>query len=168
MVVCRFGAVCDSTDVRPQCTCWHNCSYHFQPVCGDDLKTYMNECHLKLQSCWKNSEIKIKANTACESKHASSNNISSSNNINNNNNNNIINNSNNNININKNNNKNNYINNNININNYINCTLVGKSCSERCGCNPIGSYGQWCHPISKQCTCRPGVGGLKCDRWLAV
>lgn len=33
-----------------------------------------------------------------------------------------------------------------------------------CQCNVHGSYGGTCDPATGQCSCRPGVGGLKCDR----
>ena len=33
-----------------------------------------------------------------------------------------------------------------------------------CQCNVLGSYGQTCDPPSLQCTCKPGVSGLQCDR----
>lgn len=33
-----------------------------------------------------------------------------------------------------------------------------------CQCNPYGSYGGACNPATGQCSCKPGVGGLKCDR----
>ena len=35
--------------------------------------------------------------------------------------------------------------------------------SDECQCNPVGSYGSTCNPITKQCVCKPGVGGLRCD-----
>uniref|UniRef100_A0A8D2ABJ0 Agrin n=1 Tax=Sciurus vulgaris TaxID=55149 RepID=A0A8D2ABJ0_SCIVU len=37
-------------------------------------------------------------------------------------------------------------------------------CPSTCQCNPHGSYGGTCDPATGQCSCRPGVGGLKCDR----
>lgn len=33
-----------------------------------------------------------------------------------------------------------------------------------CQCNPYGSYKGTCDPSSGQCSCKPGVGGQKCDR----
>ncbi|KAM5248760.1 agrin [Ctenodactylus gundi] len=37
-------------------------------------------------------------------------------------------------------------------------------CPSTCQCNPHGSYGGTCDPATGQCSCRPGVGGLRCDR----
>nr|XP_045006946.1 agrin isoform X2 [Jaculus jaculus] len=37
-------------------------------------------------------------------------------------------------------------------------------CPNTCQCNPHGSYSGTCDPATSQCSCRPGVGGLKCDR----
>lgn len=33
-----------------------------------------------------------------------------------------------------------------------------------CQCNPLGSQGATCDPVTGQCSCKPGVGGLRCDR----
>lgn len=33
-----------------------------------------------------------------------------------------------------------------------------------CHCNPYGSYKGTCDPVTSQCSCKPGVGGQKCDR----
>ncbi|XP_046396911.1 agrin-like [Ischnura elegans] len=37
-------------------------------------------------------------------------------------------------------------------------------CPSLCLCNKLGSYSETCDPDSGQCSCRPGVGGLRCDR----
>ena len=37
-------------------------------------------------------------------------------------------------------------------------------CIGVCQCNALGSYGLTCDPVTNQCTCKPGVGGLRCDR----
>ncbi|KAK7884831.1 hypothetical protein WMY93_027954 [Mugilogobius chulae] len=42
---------------------------------------------------------------------------------------------------------------------------VGQAgCPSTCQCNVYGSYKGTCDPASGQCSCKPGVGGLKCDR----
>ncbi|XP_023317624.1 agrin-like isoform X1 [Trichogramma pretiosum] len=42
----------------------------------------------------------------------------------------------------------------------------GAGCPNQCGCNRHGSLADTCDPESGQCQCRPGVGGLKCDRCM--
>ncbi|XP_038060853.1 agrin-like isoform X2 [Patiria miniata] len=37
-------------------------------------------------------------------------------------------------------------------------------CPSHCDCNDLGSYSPVCNPSNKQCPCKPGVGGKKCDR----
>ncbi|XP_071945465.1 agrin-like isoform X3 [Antedon mediterranea] len=46
-VTCEFGAECD----RGMCQCQTVCPLNFQPICGEDGKTYDNECSMKLASC---------------------------------------------------------------------------------------------------------------------
>uniref|UniRef100_T1L3L3 Agrin n=1 Tax=Tetranychus urticae TaxID=32264 RepID=T1L3L3_TETUR len=37
-------------------------------------------------------------------------------------------------------------------------------CPEVCNCNKLGSISSTCDPITNQCQCKVGVGGLQCDR----
>lgn len=39
-------------------------------------------------------------------------------------------------------------------------------CPSLCNCNKLGSISDTCNPESGQCECKPGVGGLKCDRCM--
>lgn len=43
----------------------------------------------------------------------------------------------------------------------------GVGCTE-CHCNPLGSLSLICNPVTSQCSCRPGVTGLKCDQCLPL
>ena len=36
-----------------------------------------------------------------------------------------------------------------------------------CGCNVIGSENNICDPITSNCQCRPGVGGIRCDTCIS-
>ncbi|KAK0056845.1 agrin-like isoform X3 [Biomphalaria pfeifferi] len=40
----------------------------------------------------------------------------------------------------------------------------GRGCPDVCKCNSLGSISTTCDPVTKQCTCKPGVSGKKCDR----
>lgn len=40
----------------------------------------------------------------------------------------------------------------------------GTGCPSDCNCHRLGSIEMGCDPISQQCHCKPGVGGLQCDR----
>ncbi|XP_063988632.1 agrin-like isoform X5 [Diachasmimorpha longicaudata] len=42
----------------------------------------------------------------------------------------------------------------------------GAGCPSLCNCNRLGSISDTCNPETGQCECRPGVGGLKCDRCM--
>ena len=39
------------------------------------------------------------------------------------------------------------------------------ACSvDMCHCHGLGSYSRSCDPVTRQCACKPSVGGQRCDR----
>lgn len=40
----------------------------------------------------------------------------------------------------------------------------GEGCPDVCQCNRLGAYLFKCDPSTRQCYCKPGVGGLRCER----
>ncbi|KAH9416856.1 hypothetical protein DERP_011971 [Dermatophagoides pteronyssinus] len=67
---CQYGAECilDEYTNQSYCRCpLTSCPDDYQPVCGSDNITYINKCHLKLESCNKQQNIRITLNGTCDS-----------------------------------------------------------------------------------------------------
>uniref|UniRef100_A0A671XJ24 Agrin n=1 Tax=Sparus aurata TaxID=8175 RepID=A0A671XJ24_SPAAU len=141
---CRmFGGSWDEDAEDDRCVCDFTCqSVPNNPVCGSDGKNYSNECELKKARCEKQEHLLIQNQGHCAGR-------------------------------------------------YItfapllptalqHCSLsvygcchdnataalgVGLAgCPSTCQCNVYGSYKGTCDPVTAQCSCKPGVGGQKCDR----
>ncbi|CAE1274765.1 unnamed protein product [Acanthosepion pharaonis] len=61
---CNFYGVCVVRDGRAECDC-PTCSEEFDPVCGMNGISYMNECKLKLENCQKRSDVQVKHKGLC-------------------------------------------------------------------------------------------------------
>ncbi|XP_033113619.1 agrin-like [Anneissia japonica] len=61
-VTCEFGAFCD----RGQCQCPASCPLDYDPVCGDDGKTYSNDCSLRAAMCETKKNITKEFDGTCE------------------------------------------------------------------------------------------------------
>ncbi|XP_054715535.1 agrin-like [Uloborus diversus] len=181
---CRYGGICDfNSEGTPFCVCTFHCPTFKEPACGSDGKMYDNECQMREESCLLQKRIESSPREACVghieiacdgeppvvdpvtgkdyfcgkgrgSKLCPINTV-------------------------------------CHVTKYFakcckeapfikNCAdtpfgccpddrspVLGPNnggCPNVCNCNKLGSYSFTCDPVSKQCPCKPGVGGLRCDR----
>uniref|UniRef100_A0A8C6WKB2 Agrin n=1 Tax=Neogobius melanostomus TaxID=47308 RepID=A0A8C6WKB2_9GOBI len=140
---CRvFGGSWDEDAEEDRCVCDFTCqSVPHSPVCGSDSKNYSNECELKKARCERQEHLQIQNQGPCSAVSATP--VPG-------------------------------------LAELQHCSLsvygccsddmtaalgVGQAgCPSTCQCNVYGSYKGTCDPASGQCSCKPGVGGLKCDR----
>uniref|UniRef100_A0A7N8X2P6 Agrin n=1 Tax=Mastacembelus armatus TaxID=205130 RepID=A0A7N8X2P6_9TELE len=135
---CRiFGGSWDEDAEEDRCICDFICkNVPHNLVCGSDGKNYSNECELKKAKCEKQEHLLIQNQGPSTSMPE--------------------------------------------ITAHQHCSLsvygccsdnmtaalgVGQAgCPSTCLCNVYGSYKGTCDPATGQCSCKPGVGGPKCDR----
>ncbi|XP_042637513.1 agrin [Orycteropus afer afer] len=140
--LCRHrGGVWDEDSEDGPCVCDFNCqSVLRSPVCGSDGVTYGTECELKKAKCESQRELYVAAQGSCRGPTAAP----------------------------------------LPPMAPLHCAQTPYGCCQDnitaargvglagcpsvCQCNPHGAYGGSCDPASGQCSCRPGVGGIKCDR----
>ena len=70
-VHCGSGMKCRVRHGVPQCVCAPDCSqyraqYGSGPVCGNDLRTYRNYCHLLKSNCRKNTFVEVNYPGRCK------------------------------------------------------------------------------------------------------
>uniref|UniRef100_A0A673X066 Agrin n=1 Tax=Salmo trutta TaxID=8032 RepID=A0A673X066_SALTR len=138
---CRmFGGSWDEDAEDDRCVCDFDCHrVPRNPVCGSNGKTYSNECQMKKARCEKQEHLLIQnqgpsISATSPTKLTAQEHCSLS---------------------------------------VYGCCRDNKTaalgvglagCPSTCQCNPYGSYKGTCDPGSGQCSCKPGVGGQKCDR----
>ncbi|KAJ8371027.1 hypothetical protein SKAU_G00110550 [Synaphobranchus kaupii] len=139
---CRtFGGSWDEDVEDDRCVCDFTCqSVPRSQVCGSDGHTYSSECELKKTRCEKQEHLLIQSQGPCSAAVTPPPGLKQAL----------------------------HCSQTVygccrdNITAALGVALAG--CPSTCLCNPYGSYGGSCDPTSGQCSCKPGVGGQKCDR----
>ncbi|XP_011499741.1 PREDICTED: agrin-like [Ceratosolen solmsi marchali] len=186
---CDFNATCELGDDHfPRCSCKFDCASiapeNMQPVCGSDLRTYSSKCHMLMEACQRQQELRLRPLDLCQGMEVKPCNgeqplVDSEGNE--------------------------YdcgsgpsrkdcpshtychqtprfarcCKKGMQIlkceDSWHGCCPDGKTaalgpegagCPNLCNCNRLGSLSDTCSPETGQCECRPGVGGLKCDRCM--
>ncbi|KAK0166738.1 hypothetical protein PV327_004227 [Microctonus hyperodae] len=188
---CDFEATCElDPDKFPRCSCKFDCASippeNIRPVCGSDLKIYSSICAMKMEACQRQQELRLRPLDLCEGMEVKPCNgdqpltdsdgkeYDCGSGLNR-----------------RDCPSNSYCHQTTRfarcckkvqgiqvvkcLDSWHGCCPDGKTaalgpdgagCPSLCNCNRLGSMSDTCNPETGQCDCRPGVGGLKCDRCM--
>lgn len=68
---CENNAICieePGTIARTRCVCLDSCPSKYEPVCGSNGETFVNECKLRMDSCRRGINLFVRYPSACDSR----------------------------------------------------------------------------------------------------
>uniref|UniRef100_A0A6G1SN10 Agrin n=1 Tax=Aceria tosichella TaxID=561515 RepID=A0A6G1SN10_9ACAR len=70
-VRCGYGARCEVQNGRARCVCPEICTLEYNPICGNDGRTYSNQCAMNVYNCKNQANVERAHYGSCQGREMS-------------------------------------------------------------------------------------------------